>query len=125
MVFHEVTGFKKLDRIRRDFVANVSHEIKTPLTTIHGYVETLADGALEDPTTNRKFLGKIRDSARRLSALATDLLALAQAEVLETQPALTEIDLPPLVREAAARREGVIRAKNQSLSLDPIYSPAF
>jgi two-component system phosphate regulon sensor histidine kinase PhoR len=79
-----------LERVRRDFVANVSHEIKTPLTAVRGLIETLLDDAGMGDETRRRFLGKARDQAARLSALITDLLALSRLES----------DQQPLDREA-------------------------
>jgi len=66
--------------VRRDFVANVSHELKTPLTAIKGYVETLIDGAMDDARVSGQFLGKIHDNAERLCNLTNDLLTLARLE---------------------------------------------
>jgi signal transduction histidine kinase len=76
----DVTVLRKLEAVRRDFVANVSHEMKTPLTSIQGYVETLQDGAVDDPETARAFLGKIERNAKSLAHLVTDLLVLSRVE---------------------------------------------
>ena len=81
MVFHDVTRLKKLEQIRVDFVANVSHEIKTPLTAILGYIETLQEGAIEDRETARKFLSTISRHAQRLNRLLEDLLTLSNIEL--------------------------------------------
>jgi len=80
MVLHDITEIRRLERARRDFVANVSHEFKTPLTAIQGFAETLLDGALEDTENRRCFIEIIHDHALRLSRLTDDLLRLAQAE---------------------------------------------
>ncbi|HTA51604.1 MAG TPA: ATP-binding protein, partial [Candidatus Acidoferrum sp.] len=87
LVLHDVSELRRLERIRHDFVANVSHEFKTPLTAIQGFAETLLSGALEDPRNNRRFLEIIRDHATRLAALTDDLLKLARIEAgkLEVQ----------------------------------------
>ena len=85
MVFHDVTRLKQLERMRVDFVANVTHEIKTPLTAIIGFVETLEQGAVEDTATARKFLRTIRENAGRLDRLVDDLLTLSNVELGETQ----------------------------------------
>ncbi|MGB9070606.1 MAG: ATP-binding protein [Candidatus Acidiferrales bacterium] len=87
LVLHDVSELRRLERIRHDFVANVSHEFKTPLTAIQGFAETLLSGALEDPGNNRRFLEIIRDHATRLAALTDDLLKLARIEAgkLEVQ----------------------------------------
>jgi two-component system phosphate regulon sensor histidine kinase PhoR len=85
MVFHDVTRLKQLERMRVDFVANVTHEIKTPLTAIIGFVETLEQGAVEDTATARKFLNTIRENAGRLDRLVDDLLTLSNVELGETK----------------------------------------
>jgi len=80
VVLHDVTELRRLERVRQDFVANVSHEFKTPLTAIQGFAETLLAGALEDPRNNRRFLEIIREHAARLARLTDDLLKLARIE---------------------------------------------
>jgi two-component system, OmpR family, phosphate regulon sensor histidine kinase PhoR len=80
VVLHDVTELRRLERVRQDFVANVSHEFKTPLTAIQGFAETLLSGAIDDPKNNRRFLSIIRDHATRLARLTDDLLKLARIE---------------------------------------------
>jgi len=80
IVFHDITKMKKLERVRQDFVANVSHELKTPLTSILGYVEALIDGAKDDSETLKRFLNIIDSHARRMNKLISDLLELAKIE---------------------------------------------
>ena len=80
-VFHDISALKRVERIRRDFVANVSHELRTPVTVIKGYAETLLSGALaDDPQRSNHFLGIIDNHAQRLSSLIADLLALSELE---------------------------------------------
>jgi two-component system, OmpR family, phosphate regulon sensor histidine kinase PhoR len=80
-VFHDISALKKVERIRRDFVANVSHELRTPVTVIKGYAETLLSGALEDdPQRRERFLEIIQNHADRLSTLVRDLLTLSELE---------------------------------------------
>ena len=83
LVFHDVTRLKKLEQVRVDFVANVTHEIKTPLTAILGYIETLEAGAIEDRETARKFLQTISRHAQRLNRLLEDLLTISNIELGE------------------------------------------
>ncbi len=83
MVFHDVTRLKKLEKMREDFVANVTHEIKTPLTAIIGYIDTLQEGALDEKKTAKRFLQTISDNARRLDRLVDDLLTLSSIELGE------------------------------------------
>jgi two-component system phosphate regulon sensor histidine kinase PhoR len=80
VVFQDTTRIAKLENIRRDFIANVSHELRTPVTSIKGFVETLLDGAKDDPESLRKFLGIIEHHADRLNAIFNDLLTLARLE---------------------------------------------
>ena len=80
VVLDNVTRIHRLENIRRDFVANVSHELKTPITAIRGYVETLRDGAMDDPDHSRRFLGIIDRQASRLDAIVDDLLTLSRIE---------------------------------------------
>jgi two-component system phosphate regulon sensor histidine kinase PhoR len=85
IVFHDVTRLKRLERVRADFVANVTHEIRTPLTAILGFIETLLEGALEERETARKFLEIIKRHARRLNRLVEDLLIISDVELGEMQ----------------------------------------
>ncbi|HEX2277828.1 MAG TPA: ATP-binding protein [Candidatus Tectomicrobia bacterium] len=80
LVLHDVTELRRLERVRTEFVANVSHELRTPLTSIRGYLETLLDGALEEPANARRFLDIAHTHAERLSRLVDDLLQLSDIE---------------------------------------------
>jgi two-component system phosphate regulon sensor histidine kinase PhoR len=80
VVFHDVTQLRRLEDMRRDFVANVSHEIKTPLTAIKGFVETLQQGNVEKTQEKERFLGIIQKHVDRLNAIIEDLLALSRIE---------------------------------------------
>lgn len=80
IVINDVTKLRRLESIRRDFVANVSHELKTPITSIEGFSETLLDGALDEPEDARRFVEIINKQASRLHAIVEDLLALSRVE---------------------------------------------
>jgi two-component system phosphate regulon sensor histidine kinase PhoR len=80
LVLNDITRQKRLESVRRDFVANVSHELKTPITAIRGSVETLLDGALDNPDDARRFVTMIDNQSARLAALLDDLLSLARIE---------------------------------------------
>lgn len=80
LVMHDTTELRRLESLRRDFVANVSHELKTPLTSIKAYAETLRNGALEDREAGLQFLGRIEEQADRLHHLILDMLMLARIE---------------------------------------------
>jgi len=81
LAFHDITRLKQLEDIRKDFVANVSHEIKTPITAIRGFAETLLEGALEDKENAHKFLETIKNHSERLNSLVSDLLTLSRIEL--------------------------------------------
>lgn len=83
IVLNDVTEMNRLERVRRDFVANVSHELKTPIASIKGFVETLLDGAADDPADRRRFLDIIARQADRLASIIDDLLALSRIEQSE------------------------------------------
>ncbi len=99
VVLNDVTRLKRLEAVRRDFVANVSHELKTPVTSIKGFAETLEDGALDDPETAHRFLRIIAGQADRLNSIIEDLLALSTLEQSQDSPLLTleEADLCDVV----------------------------
>lgn len=80
IVLNDVTEVRRLETMRRDFVANVSHELKTPITSIKGFMETLLDGAMDNPDDARKFLQIIAKQADRLDAIIEDLLSLSRIE---------------------------------------------
>jgi two-component system, OmpR family, phosphate regulon sensor histidine kinase PhoR len=84
VVFNDVTRLRQLEKLRRDFVANVSHELKTPITSIKGFVETLRDGAMENLAEARRFLDIVARHADRLNAIIDDLLMLSRLEQNET-----------------------------------------
>jgi two-component system phosphate regulon sensor histidine kinase PhoR len=118
VVLHDISELRRLERIRRDFVANVSHELKTPLTSIRGYVETLLDGALHDDRNNARFLEKIEQNTLRLSHLVTDLLSLARIEAQEGSLPLERVDLHALVEQTRKRHEPAAVGRDQTLRLE-------
>ncbi len=89
IVLNDVTRLRRLEGVRRDFVANVSHELKTPITSIKGFVETLLEGAMEKPEDARRFLGIIAKQADRLNAIIEDLLLLSRLEEGDGKPSIT------------------------------------
>lgn len=118
LVFHDITRLKRLETMRRDFAANVSHELKTPLTAISGFVETLRDGALHEPDAER-FLEIIARNVIRLRAIIDDLLTLAKLEQEEehSQIALTRQTVLPVLKNAAALCATAAAAKNIRLEV--------
>jgi two-component system phosphate regulon sensor histidine kinase PhoR len=102
-VFHDISELKRLEGIRRDFVANVSHELRTPVTVIRGYAETLGDGLIaRDPVTATRFAAVIRTHAERLTALISDLLTLSQLEAQGASLTLISTNLQERLRRSCA-----------------------
>ena len=102
-VFHDISELKRLEGIRRDFVANVSHELRTPVTVIRGYAETLGDGLItKDPVTATRFAAIIRTHAERLTALISDLLTLSQLEAQGASLTLIPTNLDECLRRSCA-----------------------
>lgn len=93
LIFHDLTRLKELENTRREFVANVSHELRTPLSLIKGYVETLMEGAKDDPELATRFLQTIEKHADRLTFLIEDLLTISRLESGRTAINLQNIDL--------------------------------
>ena len=123
IVLHDMTELRKLERIRRDFVANVSHELKTPLTSIRGYVETLIDGAIDDQANNRRFLEKIEVNVQRLNHLVADLLSLARIEEQEDGLRCERLDLRPLLVQAVRLHENAATQRDLRCELTGIEGP--
>lgn len=96
-IFHDTTHIRKLEQMRRDFVANVSHEIKTPVTAIKGFSETLLDGAINDRQNAEKFLNTIKRQGERLNRLVEDLLTLSKIELRETRMNKRQINFSGVV----------------------------
>ncbi|HXK11153.1 MAG TPA: ATP-binding protein [Vicinamibacteria bacterium] len=112
LTFNDATERRRLERIRRDFVANASHELRTPLTSIRGFVEALEDGAVEEPPTAQRFLGKIRVHADRMAALVEDLLELSRLEAGEGEPFLEETLPGEIVEDVVASFAGAATRKD-------------
>ncbi|WP_166824880.1 HAMP domain-containing sensor histidine kinase [Thalassoroseus pseudoceratinae] len=102
LVFHDVTELRRLEGLRRDFVSNVSHELKTPLASIQAYASTLLNGALEDETVNRRFLEQIEEQVDRLHTLILDLLSLGKIESGREMFDLVPVSLDDLAESVIA-----------------------
>ncbi|GAB6181952.1 ATP-binding protein [Desulfotomaculum defluvii] len=114
----DVTERRKLESMRTDFAANVSHELRTPLTSINGFVETLLDGAIEEPTIARKFLEIISAEGKRLANLIDDLLKLSRLEDRSTKLSKQPVDLAELIRNMMTMFEGRAKEKNITLTTE-------
>jgi len=115
LVFHDLTRIKQLESVRKEFVANVSHELRTPLSMIKGYVETLLDGAKDDPAVATRFLQTIEKHADRLTFLIDDLLTISQLESGSVALNLQPLDLREQV--AAVARDLEARAAERQVRL--------
>ena len=111
VVFHDVTRLKKLERIRTDFVANVTHEIRTPLTAIIGYLETLQTGALNHPDDARRFIDIMLNQAQRLNRLVEDLMTISKIELGEVVLQFEEASLPEITGNVISLLEAKAAAK--------------
>ena len=121
VVLHDVTELRRLERVRQDFVANVSHEFKTPLTAIQGFAETLLGGALEDAAHNRRFLEIIRDHAVNLARVTDDLLKLARIEAGKLEVQFAPLQVGELVD--ACMETSHLRAGRKGISLEADVVP--
>jgi two-component system phosphate regulon sensor histidine kinase PhoR len=118
LVLHDISEIRRLERARRDFIANISHEFKTPLTAIQGFAETLLFGALEDKKNRERFLQIIRDHALRLSRLTEDLLNLAQIEAGQFSYDARFISISELVQPCLDTARVKAEKKNLRIGVD-------
>ncbi len=117
LILRDITELRRTEAIRRDFIANVSHDLRTPLAGLQALVETLLDGALEDPTVARDFLNRIATEVDHLTRLVTQLLELTRAEAGQLHLHRMPTDLAALIEQVLARFEPRARAKG--LELEP------
>ena len=115
IVLHDISALRKLERVRRDFVANVSHEFRTPLTAIQGFAETLLAGAMNDPQNRERFLGIIVEHSRRLARLTEDLLMLSKMDADRLELEKRRIPVGPFVESCI--ETSTPRAKERDLTL--------
>ncbi|MEK7414282.1 MAG: ATP-binding protein [Planctomycetota bacterium] len=126
VVLHDVTELLRLEGARREFVSSVSHELKTPLTAIVGFADTLLDGTLEeDPTSAREFVEKINRHAERLTVLVRDVLTLSRLEQGSWDLHPADIDLAAVVRAVAEEHQPAAADKHVQLRIEgPTPFPA-
>lgn len=115
LVFHDLTRLKQLERQREEFVANVSHELRTPLSLIKGYVETLLDGAKDNPEVADRFLKIIERNTNRLDLLIQDLLTISALESGRMKLELQPVELHGLAEHVFAQLHTKAEGKNVSL----------
>ncbi len=117
-VFHDISDLKRLENIRKDFVANVSHELRTPVTVIKGYAETLLEGVIrENPEQAERFISIIHNHSDRLTALLTDLLSLSELESANFSLQLQKTPLEGSIRRARTLLEERAAVKSISITL--------
>ena len=118
IVLHDITDLRKLERVRRDFVANVSHEFKTPLTAIQGFAETLLAGALDDPQNRIRFLEIIVEHSRRLARLTDDLLKLSKMDADRLDLEIRRISVTSFVQSCVETTQRPAAEKNLRISVN-------
>lgn len=118
IVLHDITDLRKLERVRRDFVANVSHEFRTPLTAIQGFAETLIGGAIDDPQNRGRFLAIILEHSRRLARLTEDLLRLSQMDAEQLELEIRAVSVSQLIESCYETAQRRAAEKGLSLSLN-------
>ena len=116
--FHDVTEEKRVEAIKRDFVANVSHELRTPLSSIKGYAETLLDGALDDKKTLKNFLTIIDRHTNRMTALIEDLLTLSMLESHQMPMSFESLDIKGLINSIIQGFEKQAKDKDIEIIMD-------
>lgn len=117
-VFHDITELKRLEEVRKDFVANVSHELRTPISNIKGYAETLLDGKVDDKDTIKEFLGIIYQDSNRLANLIDDLLDLSKIESGKMKMKFEPLEILPIVNRCVKVLEKSAKDKSLSIKLD-------
>jgi two-component system phosphate regulon sensor histidine kinase PhoR len=118
LVLHDITELRRLERVRRDFVANVSHEFKTPLTAIQGFAETLLSGALDDQANRGRFVEIIREHAWRLARLTDDLLKLSRIEAGRLELEIRQIRVEELVNSCVETARLNAKARGLEIHVD-------
>ncbi|MEZ5365365.1 MAG: ATP-binding protein [Bryobacterales bacterium] len=119
-VFFDITELERVDRMRKDFVINVSHELRTPLAAIQGYAETLLDGAIDEPGTNRRFMKILWQNAERLAELTADLMTLSQIEVKTREFAFSPHPVHELLAQAVDSIRAIAEKKGVRVHLEPV-----
>jgi two-component system phosphate regulon sensor histidine kinase PhoR len=119
LVLNDVSELANLERIRRDFVANASHELKTPITAIRGLTETMLDDPSMDDETRLRFVERISAQSMRLSVLVTDLLAISRLEADQAEQKHDLIDMQELVKRSLSAAKAACVEKQLELSIDP------
>ena len=118
IVLHDISEIDRLERIRRDFVANASHELKTPITAIRGLAETIIDDTDMEAVIRNSFIEKINTQSQRLSLIVTDLMTLSRLESDQSDPEFQRFDLAELVRRSVLGVKTACQEKQLTLELE-------
>jgi two-component system phosphate regulon sensor histidine kinase PhoR len=118
VLFHDITGMKQLDKVRKDFVANVSHELKTPIAAIKGFADTLMEGAIEDSENARRFLEIIKSNSERINTLVDDLMTISKIEMGVIRVEKAEVDVKEVMEQAVALLDEKARGKGLLLNVE-------
>lgn len=125
LLLQDITEHERLEKMRKEFVANVSHELKTPLTTIKSYAETMLEGGVEDPVMQVRFLQVIDDEADRMARLVRDLLQLSNLDYQQMKWDPKPVDLQGLMDKVVRNLEHSIHEKKHTLVYDPPASALY
>lgn len=123
VVAHDITEIRRLEKVRQEFVANASHELKTPITSIRAYVETLLNGAIDDENHRIKFLNTIDEQAGRLDATVRDLLTLAHIEADDANPTPTPTDIAHIAQRCKEHHRPAADRKSVTVTLHAPETP--
>jgi two-component system phosphate regulon sensor histidine kinase PhoR len=122
-VFHDITQAERLEQVRKDFVANVSHEIKTPVTAISGFADTLLEGALEDRENAARFIRTIRSNSERINNLVDDLMTISKIELGVIEVEKSMIDIEDVFATVMELFRDKVAAKSLSLKVSLVPGP--
>jgi two-component system phosphate regulon sensor histidine kinase PhoR len=125
VVAADVSLLKKLERVRQEFITNASHELKTPLAAIQACLESLLDGAIDDPVARPRFLRSAFEAAERLEHLVGDMLSLARIEAEGARQRLVAVDLGAVVETCCQRHRSAAERKQIALSSEPPAAPIY
>jgi two-component system phosphate regulon sensor histidine kinase PhoR len=120
-VFHDITQIEKLEQVRKDFVANVSHEIKTPITAIKGFADTLLEGAIDDKENAARFISTIKSNSERINSLVDDLMTISKIElgVIRVEKSMIDVEdvfnnVMEICRDKAAGKNLYLKSSNRA-----------
>lgn len=119
IVLHDITDIRRLEKMRSEFVANVSHELKTPITSVKGFAETLLSGDVVDAETEKQFMQIIYDESERLNRLITDLLELSKIEKQAMPLNISSVDINDVVFSTTQTISKIARDKNIAIHMPP------